>query len=124
MIVFDTDIIIWILRNRGDIIKQSERLIEETNGYIYITPIQIAEIYAGARKEELIQIEKLLNSFKKIDINEEIGRLAGEFMNKYRKSHNVELADSLIASSCKVYGFKLWTLNKKHYPMMNDKELI
>jgi len=124
LIVFDTDIIIWILRNRGDIIKQSERLIEETNGYIYITPIQIAEIYAGARKEELIQIEKLLNSFKKIDINEEIGRLAGEFMNKYRKSHNVELADSLIASSCKVYGFKLWTLNKKHYPMMNDKELI
>ncbi|RUM56894.1 MAG: type II toxin-antitoxin system VapC family toxin [Persephonella sp.] len=124
MIVFDTDIIIWILRNRGDIIKQSERLIEETNGYIYITPIQIAEIYAGARKKELIQIEKLLNSFKKIDINEEIGRLAGEFMNKYRKSHNVELADSLIASSCKVYGFKLWTLNKKHYPMMNDKELI
>jgi len=124
LIVFDTDIIIWILRNRGDIIKQSERLIEETNGYIYITPIQIAEIYAGARKKELIQIEKLLNSFKKIDINEEIGRLAGEFMNKYRKSHNVELADSLIASSCKVYGFKLWTLNKKHYPMMNDKELI
>ena len=120
MIVFDTDIIIWILRNRGDIIKQAKRL----NGYIYITPIQIAEIYAGARKKELIQIEKLLNSFKKIDINEEIGRLAGEFMNKYRKSHNVELADSLIASSCKVYGFKLWTLNKKHYPMMNDKELI
>lgn len=45
-------------------------------------------------------------------------------MNKYRKSHNVELADSLIAYSCKVYGFKLLTLNKKHYPMMNDKELI
>ena len=124
MIVFDTDIIIWILRNREDIIKQAKRLIEETNGYIYITPIQIAEIYAGARKKELIQIEKLLNSFKKIDINEEIGRLAGEFMNKYGKSRNVELADSLIASSCKVYGFKLWTLNKKHYPMMNDKELI
>ncbi len=110
MIIFDTDIIIWILINREDIIKQAERLIEETNGYIYITPIQIAEIYAGARKKELIQIEKLLNSFKKIDVNEEIGRLAGEFMNKYSKSHNIELADSLIASSCKVYGFKLWNL--------------
>ena len=85
--------------------------------------MQIAEIYAGARKKELKQIEKLLNSFRKIDINVEIGKLAGEFMNKYRKSHNVELADSLIAACCKVYGFKLWTLNKKHYPMIKE-ELI
>ncbi|HHG75075.1 MAG TPA: PIN domain-containing protein [Persephonella sp.] len=69
----------------------------------------MAEIYAGARKKELKQIEKLLNSFRKIEINEEIGKLSGEFMKKYRKSHNVELADSLIAACCKVYGFK--TLN-------------
>ena len=85
--------------------------------------MQIAEIYAGARKKELKQIEMLLNSFRKIEINEEIGKLSEEFMNKYRKSHNVELANSLIAACCKVYRFKLWTLNKKHYPMIKG-ELI
>ena len=121
MIVFDTDVLIWILRGKEEIIQKAEELINETNGYVYITPVQIAEIYAGARKKELKQIEKLLNSFNKIDINEEIGKLAGEFMNKYRKSHNVELADSLIAACCKVYEFKLWTLNKKHYPMMKEE---
>ena len=124
MIIFDTDILIWILRGNDEIIKKAENLINETNGYIYITPIQIAEIYAGARQKELKQIENLLNAFKKVAINEEVGKLAGEFMNKYRKSHSVELADSLIASCCKIYGFKLWTLNKKHYPMMNREELI
>ena len=31
-----------------------------------ITPIQTSEIYAGARKKELIQIEKLLNSLKNL----------------------------------------------------------
>ena len=124
MIIFDTDILIWILRGREDIIQKVEHLIRETNGYVYITPIQIAEIYAGARKREIKQIEKLLSCFKKIEINEEIGNLAGNFMNKYRKSHGVELADSLIAACCKFYNFKLWTLNKKHYPMMDNDELI
>ena len=124
MIIFDTDILIWILRGNDEIIKKAENLINETNGYIYITPIQIAEIYAGARQKELKQIENLLNAFKKVEIKEKVGKLAGEFMNKYRKSHSVELADSLIASCCKIYGFKLWTLNKKHYPMMNREELI
>ena len=121
MIIFDTDVLIWILRGRKEIILKAEKLINETNGYVYITPVQIAEIYAGARKKELKQIEKLINSFRKIEINEEIGKLSGEFMKKYRKSHNVELADSLIAACCKVYGFKLWNLNKKHYPMIKEK---
>ena len=124
MIVFDTDVLIWILRGKREIIQKAEKLINETNGYIYITPIQIAEIYAGARKNELKHIEKFLNSFRKVAIDEEIGKISGEFMNTYRKSHNVELADSLIAACCKVYGFKLWTLNKKHYPMMDKEELI
>jgi len=124
LIIFDTDILIWILRNREDIVQQAKNLIKETNGYVYITPIQVAELYAGARKKEIRQIENLLNAFKKIEIDENIGKLAGNFMNKYRKSHGVELADSLIAASCKFYNFKLWTLNKKHYPMMDDEELI
>ena len=123
MIVFDTDVLIWILMGKEEIIQKAEKLINDTNGYVYITPVQIAEIYARARKKELKQIEKLLNSFRKVDINEEIGKLSGEFINKYRKSHNVELADSLIAACCKVYGFRLWTLNKKHYPMIKE-ELI
>ncbi len=121
MIVFDTDVLIWILRGKEEIIQKSEKLIKETNGYIYITPIQIAEIYAGARKKEYKQIENLLSSFKIIEIDFEIGKVAGEFINKYKKSHNVELADAIIGATCYVYDFKLWTLNKKHYPMIKEK---
>lgn len=124
MIIFDTDVLIWILRGKEEVIEKAKQIIENTNGYVYITPIQITEIYAGARKREIPSIERLLNSFKHIEINSEIGKLAGEFLNKYRKSHNVELADSLIASCCIVYGFKLWTFNKKHYPMIKEEDLI
>ena len=124
MIIFDTDVLIWILRGKEEVVQEAEKLINQTNGYVYITPVQIAEIYAGARKKELLQIEKLLNSFKHIEIDNKIGKLAGEFMNKYRKSHNVELADSLIASCCVIYNFKLWTFNKKHYPMIGKENLL
>ncbi len=84
MVIFDTDVLIWILRGKEEIIQKAVKLINETNGYVYITPVQITEIYAGAWKKELKQIEKLLNSFRKIKIDEEVGKLAGEFMNKYR----------------------------------------
>jgi predicted nucleic acid-binding protein len=33
------------------------------------------------------------------------------------KSHSVELGDALIAACASSEGLKLWTLNKKHYPM-------
>ncbi|WP_456383732.1 PIN domain-containing protein [Persephonella sp.] len=124
MIIFDTDVLIWILRGKREVIEKAKQIIEDTNGYVYITPVQIAEVYAGARKKEIPDIEKLLNSFRHVEINNEIGKLAGELMGKYRKSHNVELADSLIASCCIVYGFKLWTFNKKHYPMIKKEHLL
>ena len=69
MIIFDTDVLIWILRGNPEVIEKAKQIIEDTNGYVYITPVQIAEIYAGARKKEIPQIEKLLNSFKLIEVN-------------------------------------------------------
>lgn len=59
-----------------------------------------------------------------IDIDKEVGKLAGEFIRAYGKSHNVTMADALIGSAAKLNGFKLWTLNKKHYPMLEAKELL
>jgi len=122
LIVLDTDILIWILRGREDIKEQFERTVEETNGYLYITPIQIAEIHAGLRESEKKIIEEFLRGFLSIVIDKVIGKMAGFFMNKYRKSHSVELADALIAACVKVKGLRLWTLNKKHYPMLEKSE--
>ncbi len=59
MVIVDTDILIWILRDREDIIRKFQKLVEETNGEIYLTPIQVAEIYAGARPAELPKIKKI-----------------------------------------------------------------
>ena len=45
------------------------------------------------------------------------GRRAGEYLRRYRKSHTVELGDAMIAASAVVSGARLWTQNRKRYPM-------
>ncbi|MFH0925392.1 MAG: type II toxin-antitoxin system VapC family toxin [bacterium] len=124
MIIIDSDILIWILRGNKEIRAQFEKAITQTGGSIFITPIQLAELYAGIREKEKLDTEKFLTTFSLINIDGKIGRLAGEFMNKYHKSHSITIADALIAASTKICGLKLWTLNKKHYPMLEKVDFF
>jgi predicted nucleic acid-binding protein len=45
------------------------------------------------------------------------GRQAGAYLARFRKSHGVEIADALIAAAATTAGLRLWTLNRKHFPM-------
>jgi predicted nucleic acid-binding protein len=79
MIVIDTDILIWILRGNKNIKSRFTDIVNETNGYVFITPIQIAEIYAGIREKEKIRTEKFLESLNTIAIGELLPAYAGSF---------------------------------------------
>lgn len=92
---------------------------------IYLLPLcRFSEIHAGLRETEKERINAFLRTLKTVIIDYEIGKLAGEFMKQFKKSYNVTIADSLIAASAKVNSFKLWTLNRKHYPMLSPDEFI
>lgn len=41
----------------------------------------------------------------------------GEPRNSTGKSHGLERGDALQAACSRVFGLRLWTLNRKHYPM-------
>ena len=73
--------------------------------------------WAGARPSEHEAIANLFHALQCAPINGEIGRLAGDYLRQYRKSHSVELGDTLIAASAAVNHATLWTRNRKHYPM-------
>jgi predicted nucleic acid-binding protein len=114
-ILLDTDVIINLL-------KKKEETIDTINSLkkceFYISPIVIAEVYAGARLNEMTQIEELLKFFETVTISHEIGVLTGEYANKFRKAFNgISLEDFMIAGTSKHYNMTLWTYNKKHYPM-------
>jgi hypothetical protein len=47
----------------------------------------------------------------------ETGRVAGDLLRQYRKSHDLETPDAFIAAAAIQHQAALWTRNRKHYPM-------
>lgn len=116
-VLIDSDIVIEILRGRDQEILKRWKALAESETPILISPITIAEVGAGARPAEQGTIAELFAPLTCVPIQERIGRLAGEFLRRFAKSHSVELADALIAASAIDCEAKLWTRNRKHYPM-------
>lgn len=120
MLMIDTNILIWYLRGNLQITDELLRLTGVNR--LFTSPVVVAEIYAGAKKKEEPIIDDLFASLHLLEINKEIGKIAGHFMNQYSKSHSIEIADALIAASVVFGKMKIWTLNTKHYPMLNKKD--
>lgn len=121
-ILIDSDVIIWFLRGKPEIVEKLSILFDSS--HLFVSVITITEIFAGAKKSELKIIDDLFTSLGIIEINTKIAKLAGLFINEYRKNSMVETADALIASSAKINNLMFWTFNKKHYPMFNKEELL
>lgn len=79
--------------------------------------ISLTEILAGMRTGEREQTEKLFELFVILDADEQIARKAGEYLNLYRRTNQIELGDALIAATASMSGAELVTRNLKHYPM-------
>jgi predicted nucleic acid-binding protein len=52
-----------------------------------------------------------------LDVTQAIGRQAAAYLRQYRRSHNLELGDALVAATAANAGVELVTRNLKHYPM-------
>lgn len=124
MILMDTDVIIWILRGNEAVSSAFRQIVSDAGGQVYVTPVQSAEIYAGIREMEELKVERFFSSLHFTIIDKDAGRLAGAFIKQYGKSHNVTLADALVAACSRINNLKLWTMNKKHYPMLQEDEFV
>jgi len=62
-------------------------------------------------------LSALFLSLTCVPIDATIGKRAGEYLARYHASHGMGIGDALIAATASVHGLKLWTRNRKHYPM-------
>jgi predicted nucleic acid-binding protein len=113
--LLDSDIIIDFLKGDTLITGFMVKIKEESN--LFYSPLSKAEIYSGAFQNEYEKISLFFDKLQSIDITDPIGEKAGILLNKYRKSHNIGIVDSLIAATAIYYNLKLITRNIKHYPM-------
>lgn len=116
-VLVDSDILIEISRGRDSAILAKWMELSESGALILFSPVNVAELWAGARPAEYSTLEALFDALVCVPADASVGRRAGEYLRRYGKSHSVELGDALIAASAVASGGQLWTRNRKHYPI-------
>ena len=116
-VLTDSDILIEVSRGRDKTIVSRWLELGQSEALILYSAVSAAELWAGARPAEYTALDALFEALLCVPINAALGRRAGEYLRRYRKSHAVELGDALIAASAVERGASLWTRNRKHYPM-------
>ena len=122
MIILDTNIIIELFKGNAETKELLENINEENFAISIITSM---ELYYGAiNKRELNKIKKFLKSFNLLVINEEISKIALELIERYSKSHGLEIPDALIAATSIYYDAPLLTYNKKDFKYIEGLQLF
>ena len=116
-VLTDSDILIEVSRGRDKTIVSQWLELGQSDALILYSAVSAAELGAGARPPEYTALDALFDALLCVPIDAALGRRAGEYLRRYRKSHAVELGDALIAASAVERGARLWTRNRKHYPM-------
>lgn len=116
MYLIDTDVLIWVLRGRSEIIEKVSQLKEKQA--LGISVISIAEIYKNIFPSELTTTEDYLNQHIQLDVNSKISKIAGLYWQQYAKNlKGLSLTDCLIAATANFNNCTLVSLNTKHFPM-------
>lgn len=116
MYLLDTDILIWVLRGREEIVNKVSLL--KDNNEMAISVISIAEIYKNIFPSELPATQSFLNAHTIISVDKEIAEIAGLYWQQYSKQiQKLSLMDCFIAATAKNNKATLMTLNIRHFPM-------
>ncbi len=122
-LVLDTNIVIDLLKKSPAVVERFLALLEAQTTML-ISPIVVAEVYAGAFKREHKDVEALFDLCQHVDMDSDTGRMAGLYANQYAKAfQGIALEDYLLAATARAHRCPLWTHNRKHYPM-DDVELF
>lgn len=110
-ILVDTDVLIEIFRGNKNIDNELQQNECSISAVTYIELIQ----GENTSRNEIKLIESYISDFKFWHISENISELSIGLVKEYSPSHNLKLADALIASTGIIHGLSLFTNNKKDF---------
>lgn len=110
----DTDVLVDFLRGNEKAVKYLKKHLKR----IVISAISVAELYAGVKgDEERKELDDLVELFPIIPVTTGIAKMGGLYKRDFFKSHNIGIADAIIAAAVETHKAELKTLNIKHFPM-------
>ena len=119
--LFDTDIIIWVLRGS----EKAASAIDAAS-LRFISSVSYMELLKGARdKKELKLIRQFLKDlrFTIIPIEKNISHRATIYMEEFVLCGGLDMADVLIAATSTENSETLYTANNKHYKVIPDIQI-
>jgi predicted nucleic acid-binding protein len=116
-VLVDSDILIEVLRGRKPEVARLWTELVNGNQPLVYSPVSLAEIRQGMRTHERESVQGVFSSMICVPIDVEIASRAGDYLRTFHASHAVELGDALIAATASIHQIKLWTQNRKHFPM-------
>lgn len=121
--IVDTDILIDVARGDSDAINCLLNL--ETTSTLAVSVITQLELTVGCRnKKELKDLEKFLNRFQILKITENVSDKAIELLEQYFLSHNLLIADGLIAATALVHNEPFITKNQRDFRFITGLNLL
>jgi hypothetical protein len=109
----DTCVIIDLI-NENDLLLS--KLSEEEHFTLFINSIIEMELLQGVHnKQELKKVEQKLTLFHRLEINQDILETATDLVKKYSLSHQLKLADAIIAATIMTYDVPFYTYNKRDF---------
>ena len=117
MILLDTNILIEVFKGNNVII--SAVLVAEPEE-LALSSVTAMELYYGAlNRLELQRIRKNIGAFHIIHISTAISETATHLIERYAKSHNLQIPDALIAATALETDSELMTLNIRDFRFIN-----
>lgn len=118
MILLDTSVLIDHLRGRPEAGRALRGAVE--GGQMLASSVLTkVEITAGMRSAERGAVETLFRAVDWLPVTDPIANDAGNLARRYRRSHaSIDVVDYVIAATARSFDATVWTLNAKHFPMI------
>ena len=119
--IFDTDVLIWVLRGN----TKAARALDRTDRRA-VSVVTYMELLQGARdKREVKAIRSFIvdMGFSILPLSENIGHRASIYMEEYNLSTSISMADALIAAAAIEANEQLLTANDKHYKAIKELDI-
>lgn len=123
LVVVDTDILIDVSRGVLQAIDSLNTL--EAQSEVVISVITQMELIVGCQnKQELHQLERFLQRFRIVPLNNEISIKGTELLIQYRLSHGLLIPDGLIAATAITLNATLASKHQKDYRFIPELHLL
>lgn len=114
MFLLDSDVLIWHLRNRADVVALLQDLTDE--GPLMISVLTRFELLQGVWPKDRARTLELLNALEGLPVDQRTADLAGRVSRQHRDGgFAVGPVDCLISATAMIWDLTVVTFNLKDY---------